>query len=113
MVMWGGMGLLALNGAYYASDSAQRWFYAGLWLIWLDICDDVQASNFERNWPLAGIEIAQIAIEFIVNRCAAEVMNRIGGGLRSQLATLKTGQGQHGPCHLAAHGRGRNCVRCH
>jgi hypothetical protein len=63
MLMWGGMGWLALGGIYYASDSTLRRFYAAWRLIWLEIVNDARAGCFERNWHLAGADAAQGAIE--------------------------------------------------
>jgi hypothetical protein len=37
-------GWLALEGVYYASDSAPRIFYAGEELMWLEICDDAKPA---------------------------------------------------------------------
>ncbi len=67
MLMWGGVGWLALNGIYYAYDSTLRRFYAGEGLIWLEIYDDAQASNFEKNRHLAVMNTAQSAIECRAN----------------------------------------------
>ncbi len=67
MVMWGGVGWLASEGAYYAYDSALRRFYNGKGLIWLDIFMWEQAHNFEQNRHLALMNTAQSAIEFRAN----------------------------------------------
>ena len=48
MVMWGGMGWLALEGIYYTSDSALRRLVDGERLIWLEICDDARAFIFKK-----------------------------------------------------------------
>jgi hypothetical protein len=67
MVMLGDVGWLALEGVYYASDSALRRFYAGERWIWLNFLSLEEVYNFERNRHFAGMNTAQNATESIAS----------------------------------------------